>query len=260
MELFGYKRLRRARSAVCAMGVGLCLSVSFAAVSSLAQQAPVTGRVEVVKRNGGKEVSARASASDASNVVVWLTPVDSADGSSLAEKPVPSPQLVQRNKSFEPHVLVIRVGSMVQFPNKDPFFHNVFSLFDGKRFDLGLYEGGSTNSVRFDRAGISFLFCNIHPEMSAIVVAVATPYFAVSDSAGGLTISNVPDGRYLIHVWYERSTPEDLKSLERTVELSGAAHSLPPIQVIDNGDFKLAHKNKYGQDYVPSSSPAYSHP
>jgi len=65
-------------------------------------------------------------------------------------------------------VLVVPVGSVVDFPNHDPFFHNVFSLFDGKRFDLGLYEAGATNSVRFDRLGVSFLFCNIHPEMSAV--------------------------------------------------------------------------------------------
>ena len=239
----------------------LCMSLCLAAALVHAQQSPVTGQVEIARRNATKEAGTSANAPDASNVAVWLMPPNDVAVPSVPMLP-PSqrPQLIQRNKSFEPHVLVIQVGSTVQFPNKDPFFHNVFSLFDGKRFDLGLYEGGSTNSARFERPGISFLFCNIHPEMSAVVIAVATPYFAVSDRTGRVTIPNVPDGRYLMHVWYERSSPDDLKILDRTVAVSASARTLSPIQVVDNGDYKLAHKNKYGQDYVPAANPSYSHP
>ena len=246
--------------AICvSLGVIWCLTLT--SVSARAQQSSVTGQVAVVRHISGKDVSTQGSAPDASNVVVWLMPLENAAAAPAATPAAqPPPQLVQRNKSFEPHVLVIQVGSTVQFPNKDPFFHNVFSLFDGKRFDLGLYEGGSTNSARFDRAGISFLFCNIHPEMSAIIVAVATPYFALSDHSGYVAIPKVPDGRYLMHLWYERSSLESLKSLDHPVTVSDSTHSLPLIQVIDNGDYKLAHKNKYGQDYVPPASPAYSHP
>ena len=163
-------------------------------------------------------------------------------------------------KSFDPHVLLIQAGSTVQFPNKDPFFHNVFSLFDGKRFDLGLYEGGSSNSVRFDRPGVSFLSCNIHPEISAVVVVVDTSYFALSDHAGRVVVANVPDGSYLMHVWYERSSAEELKALERVVTISDSTRSLESLQVIDTGDFKLAHKNKYGLDYTPQTNPAYKRP
>lgn len=249
----------------CALGrvSALCLSLCLAVVAASAQspRSAVTGQVEVIRHNAGKAVSTPGNAPDRSNVVVWLMLLDNATAPPLTTLPAQQhPQLVQHNKSFEPHVLVIQVGTTVQFPNKDPFFHNVFSLFDGKRFDLGLYEGGSTNSARFDRAGISFLFCNIHPEMSAVVVAVATPYFAVSDHAGRVAFSNIPDGRYLMHVWYERSSSDDLKNLDRTISLSQSTRSLPFIQVTDNGDFKLAHKNKYGQDYIPSSSPAYNRP
>jgi plastocyanin len=246
------------KRAVCAISFFCALCGSCAAVSAQLQPSAVNGQVEVVKGNAEKEVATRKNAPDFSNVVVWIMPLDQSP--APASPAAPHPQLVQRNKSFEPHVLVIRVGSTVDFPNKDPFFHNVFSLFDGKRFDLGLYEGGSTNSARFDRPGISFLFCNIHPEMSAVVIAVATPYFAVSDHSGRVTMPNLPNGRYLMHVWYERSSPEDLKSLDKSFVLSNSARSLPAIQVIDNGDFKLAHKNKYGQDYTPPSSPSYSHP
>jgi hypothetical protein len=152
------------------------------------------------------------------------------------------------------------MGTLVEFPNKDPFLHNVFSLFNGKRFDLGFYEAGSSKSVRFDRPGVSFLFCNIHEEMNAAVITVDTPYFGLSDRAGRIAIPNVPDGRYQMHVWFERGLPEDLKSLDRIVQVSGSARSLDLIRVIQNSDYTLAHKNKYGQDYVPPPSAGYRVP
>jgi plastocyanin len=242
----------------------LCLVAGAAATA--APQAPVTVQVEVVRQNTAKQ-PAGGSAQDQSNIAVWLTPLNDSNGADAGAAPgrtLPArqnPKLIQRNKTFEPHVLVVQAGSTVQFPNKDPFFHNVFSLFDGKRFDLGLYEGGSSNSARFDRPGVSFLFCNIHPEMSGIIVAVDTPYFALSDRAGRVVLANVPDGRYLMHVWYERSSAEELKALDRVVNISDAARSLETVNIIDNGDFKLlTHKDKYGQDYTPQTTPAYKRP
>src|SRR5207249_7226898 len=116
--------------------------------------------------------------------------------------------LVQKNKTFEPHVLVVSAGSEVDFPNKDPFFHNVFSLFDGKRFDLGLYEAGTSKSLRFDHPRISFLFCNIHSEMSAVVIALDTPYYGVSSRLGKITIADVPAGTSALHVWRVGPCPD----------------------------------------------------
>ena len=104
----------------------------------------------------------RATEKDASKVVVWLVPLDAVHPvRAISERP--HYRLVQRNKRFEPDLLVVPVGSVVDFPNADPWFHNVFSLYRGKRFDLGLYQAGSQRSVRFDRIGPSYLFCNIHP-------------------------------------------------------------------------------------------------
>jgi len=170
------------------------------------------------------------------------------------------PQLLQRNKTFEPHVLIVPLGTMVEFPNQDPFFHNIFSLYDGRRFDLGLYESGTKRSVRFDRPGVSFLFCNIHAEMSAVVLSVDTPYFALSDHHGNVTIRNVPDGRYEMHVWYERSAPEQLQEMTRAVTISGSSRNLGLVHLIEIPNFTLAHKNKYGLDYVPPPNPDYDHP
>lgn len=219
-----------------------------------AQQEPVTAQVEILTR-GDVQLATTGSGLDVSEVVVWLSPLD--QNASAPTDSLHPPQLVQRNKAFAPHLLVVRAGTEVQFPNKDPFFHNVFSLFNGKRFDLGLYEAGSSKSVRFDRIGVSFLFCNIHEEMSAVIVAVDTPYFAISDRAGRVSLANVPDGQYDQHVWYERSLPQDLKVLEHVVTISGSKRSLGTIRVFKNPDFTLAHKNKYGQDYVPPSSNGY---
>jgi plastocyanin len=220
----------------------------------LAQQITVTGKLELFREGS-------AAAQDSSTGVVWLARVGNSaeqQNASAASRQ----QLVQKNKSFIPHLLVVQVGSPVAFPNKDPFFHNVFSLFDGKRFDLGLYEAGTSRSAIFDREGISYIFCNIHPEMSAVVVALKTPYYGIADSRGLITIPDVPPGRYELHVWHERAIPESLDSQVRTILVSEAAHSFGVLRVAEQPNVLQPHKNKYGQDYeTPSpSDPIYPHP
>jgi plastocyanin len=214
----------------------------------------------VITRAGNKSVeTSTTEVRDASNVVVWLTPLDRA-----AEPPaVPPagrdqpPRLVQRNKTFEPHLLVVPVGTLVVFPNEDPFFHNIFSLYDGRRFDLGLYESGMSRSVRFDRSGVSFLFCNIHAEMSAVVIALDTNYFAVSNHSGHVVIPDVPEGSYRLNIWYELATPEELQALTRVVSILNANVALGAIRVSEASDLRPAHKNKYGLDYVPPPQSDY---
>ena len=229
--------------------------------SQALQLLPVTARVQIVRERAVKQAAEHGGADDFSNVVVWLTPLGSSAPAKAASEPARIPPVItQRNKTFEPHILVVEVGTVVQFPNKDPFFHNIFSLFDGKRFDLGLYEAGTTRSVRFDRVGISYLFCNIHAEMSAVVVVVDTPYFAMSNRSGTVSIPHVPDGRYELRVWYERSLPEDLKGLTLPITISDSGRNLGAFRVVENPNFTLAHKNKYGQDYVRPPNPGYPGP
>src|SRR5436305_14598413 len=163
------------------------------------QEIPVTGRVEVF----GPRYTKQANASGAA---VWL--INASETTEAAQHLARRRQelrLVQKDKSFRPHLLVVQVGSAVEFPNQDPFFHNVFSLFEGKRFDLGLYEAGTSRTVVFDREGISYIFCNIHPQMSAVVVSLKTPYYGIFDSRGAVAIKDVPPGRYELHVWHERA-------------------------------------------------------
>jgi plastocyanin len=217
------------------------------------QEVTVTADVAFV--NSGK----KSKAGRASNVVLWLSPVGSAAPSSLTTIQASNRlRLVQRNKSFEPHVLVVPVGSVVEFPNRDPFFHNVFSLFEGKRFDLGLYEAGSTRNVVFDKPGISYIFCNIHSEMSAVVVAVSSPYYGISDPSGRVTISRVPPGRYTLRIWYEDTLPEELNNLTREVTISGDASSLGAMR-LPVTNMPQGHQNMYGRDYPPPlpDSPGY---
>jgi hypothetical protein len=221
---------------------GVYLVAAMYAVS-LDQQVTVTARVDF-------SAGPAKQPADASNVVVWLDPI----GNPSDVKPPSGPQrrqLLQKNKIFSPHLLVVQVESPVDFPNQDPFFHNVFSLFDGKRFDLGLYEAGATRTVVFNRSGISYIFCNIHPEMSAVVIALKTPYYGVSERNGSIEIPNVPPGRYELHVWHERVLPETLNSLTHAVVISEASSSLGVIHLAEQRSLSQSHKNKYGKDYDP---------
>src|SRR5579862_3657666 len=235
------------------MAVGAILAV-LSAVRTFAQQTTVTASVAVTR-------AGKSRSRDASNVVLWLTPTDPTVASAPVSKPASKPRLVQRNKSFEPHVLVVPVGAMVAFPNRDPFFHNVFSLFEGKRFDLGLYEAGSTRDVLFDKAGISYIFCNIHAEMSAVVIALATPYYGVSDKRGQIVVPDVPDGRYMLHTWYEAGAPETLNAMAREVTISDSNSNIGLLRLPAPAAVQ-SHKNMYGRDYTPPApgSPAYEHP
>jgi plastocyanin len=197
---------------------------------------------------------------ESGDVVVWLTPMEGTE-IPAADKATPHPRLVQKNKSFLPHILVVRVGSQVEFPNRDPFFHNVFSLFEGKRFDLGLYEAGTTRNVLFDKPGVSYIFCNIHAEMSAVVIAVNTPYYAISDRRGQIIIPRVTPGRYVFRVWYEGGLPEALSAMTREITVSESTSTLGVLRLPVSTP-PATHKNMYGGDYAPPapSSPTYEHP
>ena len=137
----------------------------------------------------------RVGSQPGKDVVIWLMDV-----------PGPAPSqgrvvLDQRKLIFTPQILAVRVGTAVEVPNNDRVFHNVFSFKDGKKFDLGLYPSGTSKLVMFDRPGVSRIFCNIHPNMAAYVLAVDSPYFSVSDSQGRFTIASVPPGSYTYHAW-----------------------------------------------------------
>src|SRR6266849_1887391 len=220
------------------------------AVLALAQANPVERRGQLSGEVALVQAVTGASTKDASRVVVWLAPMDAVQQVRVTERHY---RLLQHNKRFEPGLLVVPVGSVVDFPNADPWFHNVFSLYRGKRFDLGLYQAGALRSVRFDRIGPSYLFCNIHPEMTGVVLAVDSELFGVTGKNGRYSITGVAPGKYILHVWHENAAPESLQALQRTVTIEENNRVLPAISLTMVKRAPTEHKNKYGEDYDPET-------
>ncbi len=187
--------------------------------------------------------------------VLWLEPLGGTPVTPFASNERYT--LLQKNRMFSPHLLVVPVGASVQFPNKDPFFHNVFSLFDGKRFDLGLYEAGTSKSVNFSREGVSYIFCNIHPEMSAVVVSLATSLFAVADKSDAFVLSGIPPGDYRLHFWIEGVPLSSMDTISRAVHFSAGTIDMGTVSVPESTARTSPHANKYGQPYEPTSKPPY---
>jgi plastocyanin len=224
------------------------LIVLLACRTGQAQTVDVTGRVQFTHADKQKAAHVRSS-----GVVIWLRPISGNPAGSATPGHF---RLVQRDKSFHPHLLIVPVGSSVDFPNMDPFFHNVFSQFNGKRFDLGLYEEGSNKTVRFDHEGVSYIFCNIHPEMSAVIISLSTPFVSISSPDGKVELQDVPSGTYEVRVWAEGVDLKQLNALTHSVHIGPSQTDLGMIQVIENGA-NSTHKNKYGEDYFPDRQTTY---
>lgn len=135
--------------------------------------------------------------SAARSAVVYLT------GTVVSPPPLSNAQVDQRDKMFSPHVSVVTRGTTVHFPNDDTLFHNVFAYFQAKKFDLGMYPRGVSKKVTFDKTGLVVILCNVHSSMSAYIMVVDTPYYAVSDTSGHFHLPNVPSGTYMLHGWHE---------------------------------------------------------
>jgi plastocyanin len=218
-----------------------------------AAAATVSGRVSL----SDSPVPAVSKRRDYSGVVVWLSPAGQAQPAASAS--AGAARVVQKDKLFVPHVIAIQVGTEVAFPNLDPIYHSAFSTFSGQIFDLGLYPPGTSRTVAFRHAGIVRVFCNIHPTMSAVIVVLEYPWFAVSDSTGAFSIPNVPPGEYRMHVFHERAAQKTLDTLERRIAAGAGDVAIPPFTVSETGYVEMPHKNKYGQEYppVPDDRAAY---
>lgn len=192
------------------------------------QAGVVTGRVKVIGREAKSPVA----------TIVYAESLDTRQAPQGGRY-----TLLQRNKTFIPRALAIPVGSRVDFPNNDPIFHNVFSLSTPNPFDLGLYRSGSSKSRTFTAPATYRIFCNIHPQMTAIVLVVPTSFITETDAMGAYRL-DLPAGRYRITAWSERSQPA---TTEVSVSSSGGK---PPELTLDESRFlELPHKNKFGRDY-----------
>ena len=208
-----------------------CLSVVAAvALSVPAAAGTITGRVELVDKPGRKT-------SDLSDVVVYL--------GDVKVKPRPATaSVVMKGKAFIPHVVAVPVGGTVEFPNEDPIFHNAFSVSGANKFDLALYKRPKTGAQTFQHPGVVKVYCNIHPQMSAVVVVRDNPFFTKVAPDGTFTVENVPAGKHTLKAWHERGGEA---AVEVMVPEKGAATAALRL---DATTFKrVQHKNKFGKDY-----------
>jgi len=138
-----------------------------------------------------------SAVSELSRVAVYL------ERASLDPAAPVSAKLLQQNKQFEPEILIVPVGSTVSFPNADPIFHNVFSLSKAKHFDLGYYPDGQSRTVKFDKAGVVQVYCHLHPQMSAAILVVESPWYTRPGTDGSFSFSAIPSGTYQIVAWHK---------------------------------------------------------
>jgi plastocyanin len=207
------------------------LAVAAVTLAVPAAAGTITGKVDLVDRPGRRT-------SDLSNIVVFL------DGVKVKAKPATA-SMVMKGKAFIPHVVAVPVGGTVEFPNQDPIFHNAFSVSGANRFDLALYKRPKSGSRTFEHPGVVKVYCNIHPQMSAVVVVVDNPYFAKVQPDGTFTVENVPAGRHRLKAWHERAGEA---TVEVTVPDRGSAAA--GLLRLDARAWKRQqHKNKFGKDY-----------
>jgi plastocyanin len=208
----------RARAGLLVVLSGAVL-VSVAATDRAAipaRNGSIRGRVELrkvlppIERRPGVADVASAAVRDVSDRLRSVVYLETAPRGAFETSEPGHAVMDQHNETFVPHVLAITTGTTVDFPNSDKFYHNVFSLSKIARFDLGRYATGRSRPVKFDRAGIVRVFCDIHSHMNAFILVFSHPFFAVTDVDGRYRIDNVPPGTYNVIAWNE-GTPSDPK-------------------------------------------------
>lgn len=204
---------------------------SLAATSVFA--APVTGRISFALNRGQKPV--------VNETLVWLEP---AAGTRISRKAAPvNVQMTTRGKMLVPHVAAVPVGSTISFPNEDPISHNLFSLSSPNQFDLGLYRSGSGKTHTFTAPGVVNVYCNVHPNMSAVIHVLNSPYYAFADANGSFSIADVPAGRYDLVAWNEQG------GMTRA-PLEVGSSPAPVALTLDARGYRASqHSNKYGKSY-----------
>jgi plastocyanin len=211
----------------------LSAAVLIAASSVCRAQSAVSGQVAVLEKGGDQ-------AEDLGHAVIYLEPAGGAKGKVSPTNAT----IALQARAFAPRVRVVTEGSRIEFPNQDPFTHNVFSKAPQGPFDTESFGKNKTRDNTFKSPGVYPLYCNVHPKMTAFVIAVKTPYFTQAKDDGKFTVDRVPAGKYAIHVWHDRGGEKVDTLVVTTTGLSGLKYEL------DARGYKFVqHKNKFGKDY-----------
>jgi plastocyanin len=209
-------------------------SAALLVIASVARaQGAVSGQVGILEKKGDP-------AEDLAHAVIYLEPA----GGAKSRIATTNTSIALQARQFAPRVRVVTEGSKVEFPNQDPFTHNVFSKAPQGPFDTESFGKNKTRDNAFKSAGVYPLYCNVHPKMTGFVVAVKTPYFTQATEDGKFSIDKVPAGKYVIHVWHDRGGEQTADLLVPTTGLAGLKYDL------DARGYKFVqHKNKFGKDY-----------
>ncbi len=218
------------RKSLSAAGFWAVAGVTLLPAGPSAAAAQVSGRLQVTDAGG-------RLAQDLGNAVVYI------EGRGPRATPGRMDMSLDA-RQFRPRVVVVPVGTTVNFPNLDPFNHNVFSLNEPNAFDLGLFGRGQSESKRFTRAGVVRVFCNIHPRMTGFVIVRDNAWFAQPGADGGFTIAGVPAGTYTLHAWHERAG-----SLSQEITVPAGGLEGLTVRMDASGYQFVQHRNKFGQEY-----------
>jgi plastocyanin len=178
---------------------------------------------------GAAEIGGRVSDAAGKPLADAVVFVQELPEGAAAPAPRSTPVLDQINKTFVPHVLPVVLGSDVVFPNHDQIHHHVYSFSRTKNFEIPLYKGEESPPVLFDKLGAVKVGCNIHDWMSAVILVVPTPYYAVTAADGTFTIADLPPGTYSLAAWHENSqtkVEETAKSVAAGAEKAEASFTL----------------------------------
>ncbi len=222
-----------------AIVVAAAASAVVAAAPAPAKSAPsgTRGTLEGQVRFESRSLLGTKAVEGPQHAVVFLEQVD-----GPAPPPAKTPEkMVQRNKAFEPRLIVVTQGSAVDFPNEDVIFHNVFSLSQGNQFDLGVYRQGATKRVRFTQPGVVDVFCNIHPDMIGSILVLQNAHWVRVEEDGRYRLE-VPPGKHQLTVYWAQGVLE-----RREVEVSAGGVATVDFTLVDTG--RPRHLNKHGQQY-----------
>jgi plastocyanin len=184
---------------VCALG---CVDASaVGTVAGTVTLSAARGQPLATSAYGRRGVAPKPSAvaPETRKVVVYLSGIKASPAASAMRA-----QVEQRNEQFAPPVTVVTSGSTIDFPNTDPYFHNVFSLSRAATFDLGRYPSGATRSHVFERPGLVKVFCHIHAQMSALVMVLEHSWFTIPAENGKYSLPPAPPGEYTLVAWHDR--------------------------------------------------------